>query len=100
MAYKFNMTHVTVTSAVGVRDYYRLKHGYILDDCGLMWKKLNDTKLFKLVEIINNHTKYEIVFENYKNNNIIKYIIPTTIFVSLTFITFSFYRYKIYKFFI
>jgi elongator complex protein 3 len=100
MAYKFNMTHVTVTSAVGVRDYYRLKHGYILDDCGLMWKKLNDTKLFKLVEIINNDTKYEIVFENYKNNNIIKYIIPTTIFVSLTFITFSFYRYKIYKFFI
>ena len=40
IAHSYGQTHVTVTSSVGVRDYYRLKHGYQLDPCGLMWKKI------------------------------------------------------------
>lgn len=36
----YGMDYVTVTSAVGVRDYYKNKHGYQLDDCGLMIKKV------------------------------------------------------------
>jgi hypothetical protein len=41
IALSYKMDYVTVTSSVGVRDYYRKKHGYELDSCGLMWKKLS-----------------------------------------------------------
>ena len=68
IAYKFGMTHVTVTSAVGVRDYYKLKHGYELDECGLMWKKLDKIKLRKLVKFNNSKTKYEILMNLYEEN--------------------------------
>jgi len=33
-------THITVTSAVGVRNYYKNKHNYTLHRSGLMWKQL------------------------------------------------------------
>jgi elongator complex protein 3 len=76
MAFSYGMTHVTVTSAVGVRDYYRLKHGYQLDNCGLMWKKLDDNiKLRKLVRVSKKSgTKYEILMNEYqkKDNKIFK----------------------------
>ena len=88
MAYKYNMTHVTVTSAVGVRDYYRLKHGYQLDDCGLMWKKLDNIKLYKMVPISN--TKHMIIFDENKNLN--KYLIPGSIVVVSLIIGYLFYR--------
>lgn len=125
MAYKFGMTHVTVTSAVGVRDYYRLKHGYQLDECGLMWKKLDKIKLRKLIKFENSKTKYGIqhifdakdtadlsfaqmllkpgkilmnLYEENKNNIIMKYVIPTSIIISLTFIGYTLSRYK-FRFF-
>lgn len=40
IAMKDGRTHITVTSAVGVRNYYKYKHNYILHPCGLMWKLL------------------------------------------------------------
>jgi len=40
LIYEEGLEYVTVTSAVGVRDYYRKKHNYELDSCGLMWKKI------------------------------------------------------------
>jgi elongator complex protein 3 len=108
MAYKFGMTHVTVTSAVGVRDYYRLKHGYELDECGLMWKKLDKIKLRKLVKFNNSKTKYEILMDSYieennnnnnnNNNKIMKYIIPTSIITSVILISYTMNRYK-FRFF-
>jgi elongator complex protein 3 len=66
IAHRHNMTHVTVTSAVGVRDYYRKKHDYELDDCGLMWKKIDTLQLtnFKLKQITD--TKFEV--DNNINN--------------------------------
>lgn len=101
MAYKFGMTHVTVTSAVGVRDYYRLKHGYQLDECGLMWKKLDKIKLRKLIKFENSKSKHEILMNLYEeniNNIIMKYVIPTSIIISLTFIGYTMNRYK-FRFF-
>jgi elongator complex protein 3 len=101
IAYKFGMTHVTVTSAVGVRDYYKLKHGYQLDECGLMWKKLDKIKLRKLIKFENSKSKYEILMnllEENKNNIIMKYVIPTSIIISLTFIGYTLSRYK-FRFF-
>lgn len=68
MAYKYGMTHVTVTSAVGVRDYYRLKHGYEVDECGLMYKKLEPVEFRNLIRI--NETKFELECIQPVNNSI------------------------------
>jgi hypothetical protein len=86
MASKYGMSHVTVTSAVGVRDYYRLKHGYQLDDCGLMWKKLNNIKLHKMVPV--SDTKFMIVFN--KDSN--EYFIPITIAITSLIVGYFIYR--------
>jgi ELP3 family radical SAM enzyme/protein acetyltransferase len=76
LAYKFDMTHVTVTSAVGVRDYYRLKHDYQLDSCGLMWKKLDSKKFININKLIPiSDTKFLIDFINPTNNTIISNLI-------------------------
>jgi elongator complex protein 3 len=40
IAMQYGRTHITVTSAVGVRNYYKNKHNYMLHPCGLMWKPL------------------------------------------------------------
>ena len=40
IAMQYGRTHITVTSAVGVRNYYKNKHNYTLHPCGLMWKPL------------------------------------------------------------
>jgi elongator complex protein 3 len=40
IAMQYGRTHITVTSAVGVRNYYKNKHNYMLHPCGLMWKSL------------------------------------------------------------
>jgi elongator complex protein 3 len=66
IAYKYDMTHVTVTSAVGVRDYYRLKHGYKIDECGLMYKKLEPMEFRNLIRI--NETKFEVEYIQPVNN--------------------------------
>lgn len=48
IAMKDGRTHVTVTSAVGVRNYYKNKHNYMLHPCGLMWKPLPMMQLISL----------------------------------------------------
>jgi len=40
IAMQYGKTHITVTSAVGVRNYYKNKHNYTLHRSGLMWKQL------------------------------------------------------------
>jgi pyruvate/2-oxoglutarate dehydrogenase complex dihydrolipoamide acyltransferase (E2) component len=69
MATRYSMTHVTVTSAVGVRDYYRKKHNFQLDESSnLMYKELvssNSNKeikqnmQIKLIRITD--TKFEVI---------------------------------------
>jgi histone acetyltransferase (RNA polymerase elongator complex component) len=62
MATKYGMTHMTVTSAVGVRDYYRKKHGFQLDDSGLMFKELKPIKSNKLSKLIRiTDTKFQVI---------------------------------------
>ena len=93
IAYNMYMTHVTVTSAVGVRNYYKKKHNYQLDNCGLMWKKLNEKEFinFKLKKI--SSTKFEIYYDIKKNYIyeiticIVIFIIFSTIFLELYMIT-------------
>jgi len=87
MAYYNGMTHVTVTSAVGVRDYYRLKHGYELDDCGLMWKKLVNTKKINLKKINENEF---IVDEN--KSDLTKYLSTGATILSISAIVFIIYK--------
>ena len=43
--------YITVTASVGTRGYYEKKHGYILDECGLMWKvnKINKNYYFVII---------------------------------------------------
>ena len=85
----------TVTSAVGVRDYYRKKHHYELDPCGLMWKRLEDNKdkdkLYTL-ETTEIENKYKYIFEDKtegEDNRIITYFF--TLFLDLAFFYVLFY---------
>jgi ELP3 family radical SAM enzyme/protein acetyltransferase len=67
LAYRFEMTHVTVTSAVGVRQYYMKKHNYMLDNSNLMYKKLNIKKYGKLTVLRPGHMIYNFTKPfNYK----------------------------------
>jgi ELP3 family radical SAM enzyme/protein acetyltransferase len=84
IAYKYGMTHVTVTSAVGVRDYYRLKHGYQLSDCGLMYKELGQIKFNKkLVKV--NDTKFLVIDKPNKHHKILLYMLVILITVSIIY---------------
>ncbi len=57
-------SYATVTSAVGVRGYYE-KKGYVLDKCGLMWKKLVEDKDVKDVKDVKKETDEEGKIDTY-----------------------------------
>jgi ELP3 family radical SAM enzyme/protein acetyltransferase len=72
-AHRFGMSYVTVTSAVGVRQYYMKKHNYILDNnSNLMYKKLNIKKYGKIIGLDNSN---QIIYTFPKPFNHIKFLI-------------------------
>lgn len=74
MAFRYGMTHVTVTSSVGTRNYYKDKHNYTYNsESSLMWKKLPE-RIPNMFRLIRTHectqdTKFQITYEKEKNNN-------------------------------